>query len=368
MEIEGKKVGKSLYYINVVADQDPQPENVAALLVRSAETLTIWHQRFGHLNRDAIRKMISLGAVSGLTLIENPTASSTPCVGCILGKMHRQPFPSGRTRATEVGQLIHSDVCGPMQVPTPSGSRYFVIFKDDCSGWTAVRFLKHKSEVHGAFREFVILMKRDTGKEVKIFRSDNGGEFTGGDFEKWLSSSGIHHQCSAPHTPQQNGVAERANRTLMEAARSLMHEKGVPIELWGEAIGCATYVLNRSLSYANNKTPYEIWFGKKPNVANLRIFGSRVFSHIPDANRRKLDPKARESILAGYSEKAKAYRIWHPETRSITISRDVFFDEATPPNGSKGEEQTSYHIDLPLITSIDTEQVIPLKHHTKSYT
>lgn len=216
-----------------------------------------------------------------------------------------------------------------MEVATPSGSRYYVVFKDDFSGWKAVNILKQKSDVADSFINFAALLETETGRRVKTLRSDNGGEYRGGDFLDWLLKSGIRHETSAPHTPQQNRVAERSNRTIMEATRSQLHTKGVPQKLWGEAVSCATHVLNRTLSSTNLVTPYEAWFGKKPDVSYFKVFGSRAFAHIPDANRRKLDPKAQECIFVGYCRGSKAYRLWNPATQKIVISRNVIIDEST---------------------------------------
>lgn len=157
-------------------------------------------------------------AVDGLILPTNKVNPIHPCIGCLSGKMHRLPFPSGRTRANQVGQLIHADVCGPT---TPSGARFFLLFTDDFSGWRHVYFLKQKSEVSEFCKDYFNLLRNETGNLVHTLRSDNGGEFVSSSFKSWLSEKGIRFESSAPHTPEQNGVAERANRTIVEAGRSL---------------------------------------------------------------------------------------------------------------------------------------------------
>lgn len=181
--------------------------------------------------------------------------------------MPRMPFFTGRTRATEIGELIHSDVCGLMQEITPGGSRYYIIFRDDFSGWCGINIIKYKSEVPNKFMNFAALLKTERGRNLKKIRSDNGYEYCSKEFQDWLAKSGIRHETTTLYTPQQNGVSERANRTLMEATRSQMHAKKIPLELWGEAVTSSVYVLNRSLSSTIHATPYEIWYGKKPNIA-----------------------------------------------------------------------------------------------------
>ena len=133
------------------------------------EPLSIWHQRFGHLNNKSLLKMASMGSVKGLALFKDQPYSSDHCRGCLQGKMCRVPFISTRTKTTGVGQVIHSDVCGPMHVPTPTGERYYVAFKDDFSGWTEIKLIKNKCEVPNAFKNFAAKVETDTGKKVKTF-------------------------------------------------------------------------------------------------------------------------------------------------------------------------------------------------------
>ena len=218
-----------------------------------------------------------------------------------------------------------------MQIATPAGARYFVLFKDDFSGWTVAHFMKNKSEVESLFQAFVARVENETKRKVRILRSDNGGEFIGKTFADWLAIKGIKHETSAPHSPEQNGVAERSNRTIMEAARSLLHSKGIPCKLWAEAVNCAVYTLNRILSRTGNVTPYETWYGRKPDISHLRIFGSKMYIHIPDESRQKLDAKSFQCIFMGYCDTSKAYRGWDPVTQKIKISRDVLFDEQPHP-------------------------------------
>ena len=133
------------------------------------EPLSIWHQRFGHLNNKSLLKMASMGSVKGLALFKDQPYSSDHCRGCLQGKMCRVPFISTRTKTTGVGQVIHSDVCGPMHVPTPTGERYYVAFKDDFSGWTEIKLIKNNCEVPNAFKNFAAKVETDTGKKVKTF-------------------------------------------------------------------------------------------------------------------------------------------------------------------------------------------------------
>jgi transposase InsO family protein len=166
--------------------------------------------------------MASLGCANGLVLFNEN--SSAVCDECVLGKLSRLPFGLGHEKASTPGQRIHSDVFGPLQVAAPGGNRYFVTLKDDHSGWYVTRLLKSKSEA--AMQDFKAHVKKQTGREVKIIRLENGGEYlNSNNLKDWLAENGVHHERSTPYMPQQNGVAERTNRTIMEAARSMLHGK-----------------------------------------------------------------------------------------------------------------------------------------------
>ena len=167
--MEGKRSGKeALYHLNIRAEQY-YPRTEQAIKGARVEPLSIWHQRFGHLNNKSLLKMASMGSVKGLALFKDQPYSSDHCRGCLQGKMCRVPFISTRTKTTGVGQVIHSDVCGPMHVPTSTGERYYVAFKDDFSGWTEIKLIKNKCEVPNAFKNFAAKVETDTGKKVKTF-------------------------------------------------------------------------------------------------------------------------------------------------------------------------------------------------------
>jgi transposase InsO family protein len=239
--------------------------------------------------------MASDQLVDGLQLPSSAVKPTHLYLGCESGKIQRSPFPLGRTRANEVGQLIHSNVCGPMHIQTPGGAKFFVLFTDDHSEYRAVFFLKQKSDVTEAFKEYVSNLRSETGTLVHTLRADNGSEFTATALKTWLSEKAIRLETSAPHSLEQNGVSERANRTIVEAGRCLLHAKHLPMEVWGEAISCANYTLNRVSNTISAVTPYQLWYGTKPNISHLRIFGSVAFIHIPKAERRKLDSKSFKS-------------------------------------------------------------------------
>lgn len=308
----------------------------------------VWHQRYGHLNDQSI-KALHKGLVKGLDI--SGSMDKSFCEGCALGKHSKRPFASGEaTRASELLELIHSDVCGPMQTSSLGGCKYFVTFIDDMSRSCFVYLMKQKLEVLSKFKEFEAWATNFTGRKIKTLRSDNGGEYLSKQFDEYLASKGIQRQLRAPYTPEQNGVAERMNRTLLESARCMLKHAGLQNNLWGEALATAVYLRNRSPSRAISatSTPYEVWTGEKPDVGHLRTFGSRGYVHVPAEKRQKLDQKSVKCMLVGYSTQSKAWRLLQPETKQILVSRDVLFNEEELGSTSKCQEVKEDDVLLPL--------------------
>ena len=191
-------------------------------------------------------------------------------------------------RATRKLELVHSDVCGPMHTLSFGKHAYFVTFIDDYSRFAWVYPLKAKSEVFMCFKQFVLMAENVSGFAVGTLRSDRGGEYTSKEFNAYLAGRGIKHQCTVPYTPQQNGVAERKNRSLMEMARCMVKSQALPHGFWLEAVMCATYVLNRCPTKAlQSMTPYEAWHGKKPSIGHLRVFGCLAYTLVPVQQQHK---------------------------------------------------------------------------------
>ena len=175
------------------------------------------------------------------------------------------------------------------------------------------------------------MIENQSGCTIQMLRSDNGKEYTSNKFNQFCEEAGIEHQLTSPYTPQQNGVNERKNITIVEMTRCLMHEKGLPKEYWAEAINIVVFLLNRLPTKAvDGKTPFEAWYGFKLNMKNLKIFGCLCFTHVPQIKRDKLDKKAEPGIFIGYNTLSKAYIIFQPQSGKIIISRNVVFmvDEA----------------------------------------
>lgn len=159
-------------------------------------------------------------------------------------------------------------------------------------------FLRQKSHVFEYFKQFRSMIEKQTGKFIKTLRLDQGGEFKKGDFIKYYKKHGIHHQFTTPYTPQQNGVVERKNRTLMECAHSVLKGKNLSNGFWAKALNTAMYFKNRSPTKCMDyKTPFEAVFGFKPTISHLRVFGCKAFSHVPKEDKKKLDSKAIKCTL-----------------------------------------------------------------------
>eukprot|EP00794_Sanderia_malayensis_P011569 gene11569-biopygen9240 len=248
----------------------------------------------------------------------------------MMGKQHRQSFPKGsENKPVEAcGNIVHSDVCGPMPVNSIGGSRYFVTFVDDFSKYTQVYFIKQKSDVLEKFKAFVTQIANITGKTVKILRTDNGGEYTSKLFGAYLADRGVIHQTTVPDNPAQNGTAERMNRTMMETTRSMMCHAKVPQTFWAEAVNTAVYLRNQSPTVSlKNATPYERWIGQKPDLANLKVFGCVSYVHIAKEKCSKLNAKSRKGIFVGYPDGTKGYKLFDLTKGVFIRSRDVVFAE-----------------------------------------
>ncbi|UYV77601.1 hypothetical protein LAZ67_15001684 [Cordylochernes scorpioides] len=331
--VTGIKDNSNLYRIFIKAKQSSQT-HVAQL------SLDIWHQRMGHVNPIKLTQMFENNVFEeDIKIREKP--DSLLCEACIYGKQNRNVFHASTSpNSTYPGELIYSDVCGPMSKRSPGGSLYFVSFKDDFSRFRVAYFIRHKSDVLEKFKEFVKRVRTETGNKIKRFRTDNGTEFLNKNFSDYLKSLGIVHELTAPYTPEQNGISERDNRTIVESARCLLHGRKMPLELWAEAVNTAVYLLNRcTTKVLGNSTPYEIWYKRKPSILHLKTFGCNAYVHIPKDNRKKLDRKSIRTFFVGYTETNKNYRMWDPIARKIIISRDVIFTEANTSENIQDNQQ-----------------------------
>lgn len=320
-------------------------KNVHTCLMAKEDDSWMWHFRYGHLNFNGLRTLHQKQMVSGLPMITIP---SKVCEECVIGKQHREKFPKGKAvRAQNCLDLVHSDICGPLNPISNGNKRYFVSFIDDFSRKAWVYFLQEKSEVFEAFKSFKALVEKQKGRAIKTLRTDRGGEYCSKEFEVFCKEQGIKRQLTASYTPQQNGVSERKNRTVLNMVRSLLVKGGVPKRFWPEAVLWSIHILNRCPTFSvKNKTPEEAWSGVKPAVDHFKVFGCIAYAHIPDEKRKKLDDKSVKCVFLGVSEPTKAYKLFNPTTNQVITSRDVIFDEENIWDWSeKGKQQKQIILD-----------------------
>ena len=177
------------------------------------------------------------------------------CEDCTLAKQHRLPFPDSNSSSSGLLELVHMDVCGPLQVMLTGETRYLATFIDDYSKLCHVVPLGYKSEAAQALRATIRLWEAQTGHRLKAVRTDRGTEYVNSELEAYFRDKGVIHNTTAPYTPEQNGVAERFNRTLMERVRAMLFDAKLGYEHWADAASTATYFKNRIPSSHSSQTP-----------------------------------------------------------------------------------------------------------------
>lgn len=298
------------------------------MLAKKTDNAMLWHRRLGHINFQSLKKMRD-EAVHGIEFADDDTMIKR-CEICAKGKQTRKSFGKSETNTSKLLELIHSDVCGPMQTKSINRSRYMLTFIDDFSRMVFVFFLEQKNQVLSKFKEFKAFVENQTGEKIKTLRTDNGkGEYCSNEFDDFYKKHGIKHELTTVYTPEQNGVSERYNRTIIEKAKCMMFDAELDFQYWAEATNYAVYVINRSVCAAlKNTTPQEVWTGTKVSASNLKIFGSFVMVHIPKEKRRKLSPKSQKMIFVGIESNKKGFRCIDTVTKKVTVSRDVIFYES----------------------------------------
>ncbi|KAK1572648.1 hypothetical protein QYE76_018788, partial [Lolium multiflorum] len=227
------------------------------------------------------------------------------CEACLMGKMTKTPFSGMMERATDLLEIIHTDVCGPMSVASRGGYRYVLTFTDDLSRYGYIYFMKHKSETFEKFKEFQSEVENQRNKKIKFLRSDRGGEYLSYEFGMHLKKCGILSQLTPPGTPQRNGVSERRNRTLLDMT--------------------AAFTLNRAPSKSVETTPYELWFNKKPKLSFLKVWGCEAY--VKKLQPDKLEPKAEKCVFIGYPKETIGYTFYHRSEGKIFVAKNGTFLE-----------------------------------------
>ncbi|PRQ42978.1 putative RNA-directed DNA polymerase [Rosa chinensis] len=336
-EIIGRGIEKGgLYYMEMTTAGNHRVSEVHQIQKGTStneEQIWLWHKRLGHPSFGYLQTLFPL-------LFQHNKPSAFKCDTCILGKSHRVSYPLSSTKSIAPFDLVHSDVWGPCP-PTPSGMKWFVLFVDDCTRMSWIYLLKNKSDVFPVFQTFHAMIRTQFQTPIKVLRSDNGGEYVNHLFHQYLATHGIIHQTTCPQTPQQNGVAERKNRHILEVARSMLIGAHMPESFWGDAILTTVYLINRLPTQALQstsketspppQTPIQALASHLPlpptHALDPKIFGCVAYVHIHRNQRTKLDACAEKCIFIGYASTQKGYRCYSPTTKRTYVSMDVTFHE-----------------------------------------
>jgi hypothetical protein len=305
----------------------------AAMKVNTKQTAELWHSRLGHVGYDSLSRLLRQEMVTGMELSAADIAATEQptCGPCEKGRMTRKPFPSSTTQVDGPLDLVHMDLCGPIE-ESRGGNKYIATFKDDYTGMSWIELTATKKNLAEVIKARLNLLQTQKDKTIKVIRTDNGKEYVNEQLGSYLRDKGIKHEHSMPCTPQQNGEAERLNRTLLEKARPMLSEAQLPLDMWAEAVVTANYLRTVSPVKGKAQTPWELYYGNKPDLSHLRCFGSRAYVLIPKQLRKhKMAEISRTGLMVGYAVNGKGWRILMDDDGEVVSSRDVTFDESSFP-------------------------------------
>ncbi|SGY22681.1 BQ5605_C008g05020 [Microbotryum silenes-dioicae] len=342
-------------------DLTPAPCRPHALLASPSHvSLLTLHNRLAHLPVLLLKKIVQKGMVTGVAWDYSDEECRTfHCNACLASKAHALPFARSTSIASQRLGLIHVDLA---QMPHVSfgGHRYMLVIVDDHTRKHWCILLARKSDTFPRLRDWILEVERATGDSVKTIRSDNGGEFTLRSFVDFCCSKGIRRELTIPYTPQQNGRVERPNRTIKEGILALAYSAGVDSRLWGEAamyfVRCKNMTPHAGI---NGDIPDARWYGYAPDISSLRTFGCRAWHCLPSPSRSALDPKAIPLIFVGLDDHSKAYRLFHPTTRKVLLSRNVLFRESEFPASTPTPALFSPANPLPDVVASRPDQADP---------
>ena len=331
--------------------------NSSLTVAANSDPTTLWHKRFCHFNVRGIQELKSSDAVYGLETTDlQPHLDCTPCQR---GKVHNSPS----TKSVEINttgplQLLHLDLWGPSRQATIMGNQYLLTIVDDYSRMSFIYGIKHKNDALANFKIFLAKWENQLDTKAKRIRTDNGLEFCSAAFREFTDGKGIVHERTNTYSPKMNGVAKRLNRTLLEGARTVLIDSGLPKELWGEISNTVLYCKNRfPQRKLGKKTPFELFTGKKPSVNHFRVIGSKcVVLDSPVHRADKLNPKGWEGQLVGYAIETVGYRVWNPVDRKIIESRHVLITE--PLCGNRSSRDKHKRDNLEETTETDGDQYV----------
>jgi len=300
----------------------------------------LWYQRLGHISKEKMLRLMKSEILPKLDFSDWDV-----CLDCIKGKQTKHISKNPATRSSQLLELIHTDIRGPFDAPSFGAEKYFITFIDDFLRYCYLYLLHEKSQSVDVLETFINEVERQLDRKVKVVRSDRGSEYYGkfnesgqckGPFAKLPESRGTCAQYTMLDTPQQNGVVERRNCTLMEMVRSMINYSNVPLSLWMYALKSAAYLLNRVPSKAVPKAPYELWTGRKPSLRHLHIWGCPVEVRVYNPHEKKLDATIISGFFIGYPDKSKGYIFYCPNhSKRIVESGNARFIESGQISGSE---------------------------------
>ncbi|GJV33876.1 retrovirus-related pol polyprotein from transposon TNT 1-94 [Tanacetum coccineum] len=306
----------------------------SCFFAKASENLNwLWHKRLAHLNFKTINKLAKQNLVIGLPSLVY--SKDKPCLSCEKGKHQRASFKTKQTFSIKKClHLLHMDLFGPVTPRSINHEKYTLIIVDEYSRYTWVYFLKKKSQAPETIMSFIKRVENQNDIKVKQLRTDNGTEFRNNILVNFYDEKGISQNFSSPYTPEQNGVAESKNRTLIEVARTMLSGSVFFKQYWIEAVATACYTQNRSTIMKRHlKTPYEIFCKRIPNISFLHVFGCPVYIYNHKEHLEKFDEKADDGYLLGYSLVSKAFRVFNTRRQQTEETYHITFDES--PNAIK---------------------------------
>ncbi|KAJ9567138.1 hypothetical protein OSB04_003104 [Centaurea solstitialis] len=280
-----------LYTINL-QDDNKEIYHISKRSKDIEDQTYLWHCRLGHINKKRVELLLKGGFLGTFDFKPFDNYES-----CLSGKMTKEPFNKDNERATDLLEIVHTNVCGPFSHEARGGYRYFITFTDDFSRYGYVYLMRHKSESFEKFREYHNEVQNQLDRKIKFLRSNRGGEYLSQEFGNHLMECGIVSQPTPPYTPQMNGVSERRNHTLLDMVRSMMCRSTLPVSFWGHALETAAHILNRAPTKSVEKTPYELW-------------------------KEKLKPKSDKCFFVGYPKTTVGYYFYNPEEKKVFVARN----------------------------------------------
>jgi hypothetical protein len=324
-------VGTQVDFTHDTGDQHPQFLALHAMINNSGTVNgVLLHRRLAHVGYSTLVKMHKMNILDGLGVTRERLEEclhGPKCDACMAGKLTKLPHYPSRSLPRN---NLHVDVC-QIEYTILGGKKYMAVALHEITDYSFVALIEKKEEAGRFTREIMQFVNTQTSQKITGLRSDNGGEYVNETVGTWLAERGIHHEYTIPYTPQQNGKAERLNRTLQEMARCVLDDSSNPNWLWGEAIMCVNYIRNITVRSRKGIVPYTQFWGREPTYASLRIFGCKAYVLIPKEKRKsKMDSVCEVGMMVGYPTQASGYRILLEDSSGkyvVKAKRDVIFDE-----------------------------------------